>query len=68
MKRMTKEEKAREKAIEAAFYRHGNGIPINIMNLSKISEAGRKALQEGTDLDTAVKAAIELYREDKKAG
>lgn len=67
MARLSKAEKAQEKAIEAAFYRHATNVPINIMNLSKISNAGRTALLEGKDLDEAVKAAVELYREDRKA-
>jgi hypothetical protein len=63
-KRMTKAEKATEAAIEAAYYKFGYGIQINIMNLSKISAAGRAAAMTGASIEEAVANAITAYREN----
>jgi predicted phosphohydrolase len=59
-KKMTKKQK--EAAVEAAFYRHGHGVQIPIMSLSKVSAAAVAAWDAGEDLDVAMKNAIELHR------
>lgn len=61
MARKTKQEKALEAAIEAAFNRHGSNRQFNIMDLSKISAAGRAAAAAGQDVEAAVKAACDQY-------
>jgi hypothetical protein len=50
--------KQTDKLIEAAYYRNCQGTMINIMDISKIFAAGRAALAEDRDLDTAVRRAI----------
>jgi len=64
MARMTKAAKAVEQKIEAAFKRHGSNVQFNIMDLSKITAAGRDALNEGRNLDDAVIAAVRQYRKN----
>ena len=50
-----------DQRFEAAYYRHFNGIPVNIMDLSKISNAAKAAVMEGKDLDEAMKALVPIY-------
>jgi len=53
-----------DREIEAFFYRHGRGVSIPIMELSKITAAGRAAASGGSDaIEAAVIAAIAPYRE-----
>jgi hypothetical protein len=54
--------KAMERLIEASFKKHSNGLQIPIMKLGDIFRAGKEALENGLDLDDAMKAAIDLYR------
>lgn len=61
--RKTKQQKATDKAIEAAFYKFGTNRQFNMMNLSKITEAGQKAADAGQSIDEAVKAACDEYEE-----
>lgn len=58
---MTKQEKQKQKAVEAAFKKHANCVQIPIMNLGKIMEAGRNA-ESLEAVDLAVKEAVEKYR------
>lgn len=64
MARLTKEEKRIEKEVEAAFKLHGNCIQFNIFDLGKISKAGREAGKVGGNIEDAVKAAIQVYRQN----
>ncbi len=64
MGRMTKANKAIEDQVNAAFIRHAASVPINIMDLGKVLGAGRDALREGRDLDTAMLAAVAQYRQN----
>jgi hypothetical protein len=63
MARQTKQDKQIDQAVEAAFYRHGNHVQFNIMDLSKIHRAGVEAVKAGQDLDTAMLAAVAKYRQ-----
>jgi hypothetical protein len=56
-------------AISKAYYRHGEGVQVNMMDISKIYDAGKKAYEgaatvEEADaaLDEAMKAAITKFR------
>lgn len=62
MKKQTKAEKQADKLIEATFRRVANGVQINIMDIGKIFAAGRTALAEGKDLDTAILAIVAQLR------
>lgn len=52
--------------IQKLYSKHGNGVQVNIFNLSKISNAGRAAYETGGEeaADKAIAAAIEQYREN----
>jgi hypothetical protein len=62
--RITK--KAIENAINESFSRHGNHVQFDIMDLGKISDAGRAAVAIGglEAIDEAVKSAIQTYRKN----
>ncbi len=64
MKKLTKKltKKAVENMVDAAFQRHGYGIQIPMLNIGDIMRAGREAVLNGQDVDTAVKDAIEQCR------
>ena len=64
MVRTTKESKKIDAAVSAAYHRHGNGIQVNMMDLSKIMHAGRTAVIDGGDLDAAIIAALKIYRQN----
>ncbi len=50
--------------LEAAFYKVGFGVQINIMNLGKINVAGEKALLAGGDYEQAIADAVKQYAEN----
>ena len=64
MARETKESKRIDAAVDAAYYRNGNGIQVNIFDLSKIMNAGRAAIISGGDVDAAIIAALKIYRKN----
>lgn len=64
MPRQTKEQKRIEREVEAAFSKHGSNAQFDIMDLSKISAAGRTAAAEGKDIEAAVVEAIAKYRKN----
>lgn len=64
MPRQTKEEKKIDGLIEAAYYRHGNNVQVNVMDIPNIFNAGRAALQAGKDLDTAMIELVAKYRQN----
>lgn len=64
MARMTKAAKVIEDQVEAAFKRHANCVQINIMDLSNVMNAGRKAIMAGQSLDEAMMAAVAKYRQN----
>ncbi len=53
--------------VTAAFNKHGNRIQFNIMDLGKISKAGRDAYETGglEAMEKAVIDAIAKYRVDR---
>ena len=64
MARQTKEDKRIDAAADAAFYKHGNQIQFNIMDLGKIHNAGVVAGKAGKDIEAAVIEAIAKYRQN----
>jgi len=65
MARMTKAAKAIETAVEAAYSKHFNQVPVNMMDLGKIMNVGRDALKAGQDLDAAMIGAVAKFRQDE---
>ena len=53
-----------EKEIERLYYKNGDGVQINIMNIGKVFSDCTEAYNRGEDLETAVLAAIAKYREN----
>lgn len=64
MVRMSKEEKRIERETDAAFNKHGSGVQFDMMDLSKITQAGKTAARTGASIEEAVKAAIQVYRKN----
>lgn len=64
MPRMTKEEKRIDAATSAAYKVHGNGVVVDVFDLSKIHNAGVEAGRKGENIEEAVKAAIQQYRKN----
>ena len=64
---MKKAQKIIENQVSAIFYKIGNGIQFNIMNLGKISDAAKNVLIAGGSLqaaETAMAVAIAQYKEN----
>lgn len=62
---MTKRESNKlDRAVDAAFKRHGNCVQFNMMDLGKISSETRETVVAGGDIDTAMKAAVAKYRKN----
>lgn len=53
-----------DREIEAIYCRHGEGVQVNILDISKIFAAGRTAHESGSDVETAIVAAIGVYRKN----
>ena len=51
-----------DKAIEQAYYVHGAGTQINIMDIGKLFRDVRADVAGGAELVPAVQAAISRYR------
>lgn len=71
---MTRQQKAASKAIDArvmrAYYATCCGIPVNIMDLSKISAVGRAALADDIDdaeLGRRIRAYVDTLTTDRGA-
>jgi len=64
MARKTKVEKLIDDQVNEAYKNHGYGIRINIMDLSKIMDAGREAAKVGNSVDDAMIAAFAKYRQN----
>lgn len=58
----TKATKAIDRQIELAYYRHGNGVEINVMDIGKIFAAGHAAHAAGLPVESAIVEAIKTYR------
>lgn len=63
--RQTKEQKAFDKAIEAAYYKHCTGTTISIMDIPKLFNEVRQAVVAGAELDASVIADIAKYNQTK---
>lgn len=63
MARQTKAQKSVDKLVNAAFQRNCSNVQFNIMDLGKVMNAGRDAIVGGQDLDEAMIAAKEQYRQ-----
>lgn len=63
-KRKTKQERDRDKLISDSFRIFGNRVEINIFDIPRIFQAGRHALENGLDLDAAIKSAVTKYRQN----
>jgi hypothetical protein len=61
MARKTKQQKATEAAIDAAFAKYGSNRQYGVFDLSKITAAGQKAADLGQDIEAAVQAACDQY-------
>jgi hypothetical protein len=53
-----------DREIEAAYYRRCSGIEINVMDIGKVFDAGRKAHAEGADVEAAIVAFVETIRKN----
>ncbi len=62
--RKTKEEKALEAAVDAAFGRLGSGISFDVFDLSKICDETKAAVATGKTVDEGMTAAIAKYRQN----
>ncbi len=60
MKPLTK--KQLEKLIEQSYYRHGSGVQINIIDISKIYKDVTAAYNAGRSVDEGMIDAIAKYR------
>lgn len=63
MKR-SKADKTLDKEIERLYREHCNGIQIDIWDIAKVFEAGRKAYAEGTDMKDAIIKCVEAIRKN----
>ena len=61
IRRMTKEEKRIEVAVEAAFRKVGSNRQFKIFDLAKISNAGNVAAKAGQDIEAAVAKACDQF-------
>lgn len=53
-----------DKLIEKSYYTHGEGVQIGIWNINPLFRECRAAVEAGSTVDDAVKAAIVKYREN----
>ena len=57
----SREEKKLDKEIDRLYRLHAQGRQIDIMNIGKVFDAGRKAHLAGLSVEDAVKDAIAKY-------
>jgi hypothetical protein len=57
-------EKKLDKEIEAAYYRHGYGVQVDIMDIGKIFRDAKLEMAAGVPLDTAMQGIIARYRKN----
>lgn len=50
--------------IERIYYANFRGVEIDIMDISKVFAAGRKAAAEGRNIEDAVKVAVQQLRKN----
>jgi len=56
-----KEIKAMDKAIEQAYYKIASGLQINMMDIPKVFNESRRAIDAGATVDQAVRASVLMY-------
>lgn len=61
-KKLTK--KALDAQIESFYYKHGQGVEISVMDITKLFNDCRKAYADAEDLEQAVIAAVAKYRKN----
>lgn len=65
---MTRKEKQAAKAlddmIDAIYRKNCNGIQINMMDISKVFEEGRRAFRANEDVEKAVVAFVQTIRKN----
>jgi len=64
MARMSKAEKALEKAFDDAFRTQGNCIQFNIMDLGKLRNDTMAGVQAGKTMEASLAEAIAKYRQN----
>jgi hypothetical protein len=60
MARQSKQEKAIEKRVEAAYYASCSGIQINMMDIPKVFKVGAQIVSEGAD-DATLQAKLRAF-------
>jgi hypothetical protein len=60
----SKAEKVLDKEIERLYYENCSGVQINIFDISKVFEAGRKAYAEGKDMKDAIISCVQAIRKN----
>ena len=53
-----------DEQINRAYVTKCSGVQIDIMDISKVFDVGRKALSEGRDLDTAIVEFVQTIRKN----
>lgn len=53
-----------DKQIEEAWYRLSSGVPVSVLDISKIFSESRADIEAGKSVDEAVTAARDKYRQD----
>lgn len=56
------QEKALDREIEAAYYRHAQGVQVNMLDIPKIFRDAKLELAAGKPLDEAMIEIVKRYR------
>lgn len=57
---------ALKKIVEQAYYRHGHGVQVNVMDIGKIFAEGVAAIKAGLDIDQEIQKIISKYKMNKE--
>ncbi len=60
--RQPKAEKQFDKDVETAYYKHGQGVQINIMDIPKVFSDAKVAVAAGLTIEESVVASIARLR------
>jgi hypothetical protein len=67
MARVTKkQQKQIDRRVEQAYYATCSGVQINMMDIGKVFNAGRKAIAEGADEDSLRSTIVEFVETIRK--